>query len=136
MILFETLKNWAARCNNRQNNTTNTTVYDQRMCMGWSFVTGDGSSYRLSKTITFPFTFDSTPIVFVATLGARPDSNPINIEDFSTTNRATCVSVETITTTGFTVWVVRRSIDGTDPTPLTNGMRYGFSWIAIGTSKV
>jgi len=135
MILYETLKNWAARCNNRQNKTTNTVVYNQQKCKGWSFITGDGASRHLSLAITFPITFKDVPIVTLTTLGSLADSNPTLISNLTGNNRVTGLSCEDVTTTGMTVWLSRRSVDGTDPGVLASGTRYGFSWIAEGTNN-
>ena len=129
MIGYETLKNWAARFNDRENNTTNTTVYDQRIAMGWGFITHDASEAS-TKTITFPFTFEDVPLVFMTVVGETDGSDPTDpTGTFPLTDTiATWVGAKTVTTTNF-VAIAKRN-------PASSGMRSTFAWMAIGTQAI
>ena len=136
MIGYETLKNWAIRLNDRQNDTTDSTIYDQRMCMGWGQINGDGVSRGQLETVTFPITFDNNPVVIVSFIGAIVGSAANSIDDFVTGSYTVNAVCDSITTTNFVARIARNSTDGGDPGVLTSGTRYGYSWIAIGTSAI
>ena len=114
------------KCNNRQNNTTNTTVVDQRICQGWGFIQGDGASDNLSEAVTFPITFDSAPIVIISSIG-QIGGTPSAIGDFDVVS-GVYAQCYIITTTGFRAAILTR-----DNTALSNSQWFGYSWIAIGT---
>jgi len=117
----------------RQKIAADNTVSDQLIQTGWSFVTGDGAAKRESVAITFNTAYaDAEVIVIAGNLGALNGSNPVDIEDFvGFAGVAGDIDVVThvynIATTGFTAEVVQASAN------MTNGMRFGFAWTAIGT---
>lgn len=119
----------AARHVNRQDNTTNSAVTNQRIQTGWGFIQGDGT-IQLTKAVTFPVAFDAAPIVFITSIGRKVDSDPADITEFvSGIEKATTLLTYNISTTKFNA-LYRAEVG----TTFSATGRYGFSWIAIGTS--
>lgn len=118
--------------NTRQDISTDGAVTNQFMQHGWTFLTGDGANKREAVAITFDEAYDSIPVPFVSLGGAINGSNPDSIDDFvAFAGAAGDIEVDvhwrSVSTTGFTIEIVRESA------ALTNGMRFGVSWWAIGT---
>lgn len=118
------------RVSNRQDIAADSTVTDQRMCFGWTYINGDGSSAEKTVAITFPITFTVAPVVVIGAL-SRLTSNPAAIGDLTDWNSATGAfafwAAKSITTTGFSA--AYKTPTGND----TLNLRSGGAWIAIGT---
>ena len=131
MILFETLKNYAIRCNDRKDYATATTVYNQRLVAGWVYKTGL-AAVTMTAAVTFPFEFDSVPIVIVSSCGARSTASgaPTDQGDFDSSANIHVIC-RNVTTFGFNVrWY---SADGS--TNFSTSFNYGASYLVIGTKS-
>lgn len=128
-FLFESLRGYATRVQDRQQAANDTVVYNQRTCFGWNWITGDGVSTNISKTITLPITYDDTdgPVPFATIIGYKAGSNPSDITDL-TAIRSYIVGVEVVSTSSIKV-----IIGDYDNNALTNNRRIAFSWMTIGT---
>ena len=111
---------------NRQDNTTDNTVEDQLVQVGWGFIIGD-TTVGIQEAVTFPVAYDSAPIVICNYCGTS-STDPALISDLSAsaadTNRYGRAMI--ITTTGFTAGIV-------DVAGSSASVRYGYTWIAIGS---
>lgn len=118
----------------RQNITTDSDQTGVTMVNGWTFETGNGSTAFLptggtAKTITFPVTFSTPPVVLVSFAGYRDGSDPTLISDLSGAGVFTIhVGAEQISTTAFKLFM--QTVDAGN---INNGRRVGVTWIAIGT---
>lgn len=119
----------AVKAVDRQNNTTNATVSTQRICHGWGFLTGAGTSDIASETVSFPIEFGDTPMVFMNSTGykASNPSDPGDVTGLSGQAGVACWAADP-STTGFTAAIGNVAGDN-----LTNGRRYVYQWMAIGT---
>jgi len=112
----------------RQNNTTNTTVGNQLIQVGWGFIQGTANS-GVGETVTYPVAFDDVPIVnataigYVATSGGTPTSQ----SSFGGGSTTYC-DAPTPSASQVTVRCMNR-----DSSNLSTSYYYGYSWIAIGT---
>lgn len=109
--------------------TTNSTQSAVILQTGWSFITGDGASQSLTKTITFPSSYTTPLNVFISQLGLRSGSDPTVIADFNGSLVSTTIGVFT-TSISITNFVAHITIT---TGVLSNGTRYGFSWMAMGS---
>lgn len=120
----------------RQDNTTNTYKDDTVTEYGWGFITGDGASKVLTKTVTFGVAFTTAPTVVVCTAGARVGSDPTQVSDGTTTVHATdsgtLAAPHTITTTNFVASINKYSVDGNTAAVFGSTVRYLFTWAATG----
>lgn len=108
--------------------TTNSNVMIQS---GWDFIQGNGSA-PISKAITFPTAYTSTPfMVIINSIGEKTSSDPTALSDFSTVvgGDASVFSSQANgwATTGFTAYI--SAVSGQS---LSATNRYGFTWIAFG----
>lgn len=110
----------------RQDDTTDNSVTDQNMQIGWGWKLGVAAE-SMTETVTFPNAYDSAPVVLISSLGFKT-TDPDSIDDFDT-NSATIVELTSISTTGFTAFIATRDAG----VNLNTGRRYGYSWMAIGT---
>jgi len=118
--------------NRQDNNSSNGTVSTQRICMGWGWKLGDGTT-AMTKAVTFPITYDSDPLVFISYAGQEVGSDPTAIGDLSSQSGWVIADTSAITTTGFTAGLSRTPKgDGTTQS-FGNTVRFGFTWLAIGT---
>lgn len=123
------LKSYKPEASNRQNNTTNNIVTNQKIQTGWGFVIGDGVNDTASESITFPVPFSSIPIISVNVAGYK-NSDPTDPGDVSGSNfgQAGILSWGAYPSlTGFEIGI--SSVNGG---VLTNNRRYVYQWIAIG----
>ncbi len=132
-IILDTLRSYAARTNDRQNGTSDTIVHNQRICSGWGYITGTGTTRTLNKAVTFPFEFDDIPIIGTNSLGGNTTHTPTNSGDFPVSTARVSFQANSKSTTGFTAFIGRVSNDGSDPGNFGSGHHWGFEWIAIGT---
>jgi len=119
---------------NRQDIAANSTVDDQLLQFGWTYVTGDGSNLREAVTVTFPTAYDSAPVVFPVSLGYRTGSNPTAVGDFSSIASSLgdlgwLVTVYSITTTNCIIEINKSA------TALAASTRLGIGWLSIGTKS-
>ena len=117
---------------NRQNNTTDTDVTNQRICSGWGFIQGNNTT-NITEAVTLPITYDSAPIVIVSLAGSA-GSTPTLITDLTGSgntggNATTTATGYAVTTSGFSVSI------GRSVSTLASTAYYGYSWIAIGTKS-
>lgn len=112
----------------RQDDTADTYANNQIILTGWGFVTGTGAADGHSEAVSFGETFAAAPIVIVSGPGTLQGSDPTAISDLTGNGRRYTHTAEDITTTGFTAWVTDIELAN-----VTNGLRVGYSWIAIGT---
>jgi len=107
--------------------TTNSTQGSVWSQMGWSYITGDGSSEEEDITITFPTAF-STAVVnaHVQPAGFKHDSNPSNYGD-TEVQGATITDIGSITTSSMVVRIRNRN-----SAALSDGRRYAFFWRVDG----
>jgi len=124
------LNEYKVLAQNRQNNTTNTNVTNQRICTGWGWIQGDSLHDNLSEIITFPITFDNKPVVLITGIGIKVGSNPSDIGDSSDTGGGSKMIWEArdIYTTRFLSSVTLRDGGNLEAT-----IRFMYSWVAIGT---
>lgn len=110
----------------KQQNTTNSDVEGLKVMHGWGFIEGNGTA-AIEKTVTFPTTFTSAPVVIVCALGADTSGVPVAIGEF-TTEIGTTIGIQAsdIEADDFKV-----SLDRATGT-YSSGNYHGFSWIAIG----
>jgi len=114
----------------RQDNTTNNTDTNDRIQMGWGFITSDGSANDMTESISFASAYGAAPIVFLTTLGVRTGSDPADITELTgSESRSHIVHAEDVTANGFTVRM--QAPDAADGN-FTNTVRYGYAWLAIG----
>lgn len=118
---------------NRQDNTTNNTVSNQLIQYGWGWVQGDGVNRILTETVTLPVAYDTAPVIIAQGNYALNGSDPATIGDLSVIGGNFMAKAGAITTSNFTLTIVRVSSDGNDPTVLSTVSRFGYVWIAIGT---
>lgn len=114
---------------NRQDNTTNSTVSDVRVCFGWGFKTGDTTS-QMAETVTFPITYDAAPVVLVTDCGYITGSaTAITSFDSNngTGNNLSTTACRQITTTNF---VVCRTMH---TNTFGSNADFGYTWLAIGS---
>ncbi len=128
-IILDTLRSYAGRTNDRQNNTSNTIVHNQRICSGWGYILGDGSVF-LTKTVNLPISFDDYPIIEATQLGFTT-TLPTSVTNFKYSAPAMC-HVREINNNNFTLAMYSPDVGGTART-LVSGRYYGFTWVAIGT---
>lgn len=109
----------------------NTNTAGLKMYGGWRFLTSAGSSPTVDGLFTFPAAFSTVPqIVILSALGIKDGSDPTGIDDIdSATGQEYLFSAQNLSTTQFGVRV--KDAGGSN---LTNGRRYGFSWLAIGVA--
>lgn len=112
---------------NRQDNTSNSSVLNQRIQTGWGFIQGTDVQ-SIAETVTLPVAYDTAPIIIIGVLGAK-NSSPSAIGDFDTLiGTANMPQAKAITQTQFTVdWVTEAG------TIFSSSYYYGYTWIAIGT---
>lgn len=114
---------------NRQDNTTNNDVTNQKIQYGWGWITGNGSSDIASEIVTLPVTLDDIPVV-IASLAGYKNSDPSDLGDVNLLigQSGVLVTGQNASRSSFTLTI--GSIDGGN---LVNGRRYVYQWIAIGT---
>lgn len=118
----------------RQNNTTNTAVSQQKICNGWGFVEGEDDK-QAKDTVTFPVTFDDIPIVLATFVGTAA-STPTSLDDFTTARGGITATTEDITSSSFEAVLSAVSTTGENPSNLASGTYYGYTWIAIGQKAI
>lgn len=111
----------------RQDITANSAKTDQTVRKGWTFKDGGGVP-KQDIAITFGITFDAAPIVLVSICGGK-NADPTLISDLTQVTATAVAVCYAITTTGFTLTI--QHIDVAQS--LSNGFRYGATWMAIGT---
>lgn len=111
----------------RQDGATNSYQNNQVILTGWNYVTGNDSE-DLGKNVAFGLTFSQPPVVLISKIGRLQSGTPTSISDFTEFVNQEIASAEDITTTGFRV-----VFTNIGPGNLGMGIKYGFSWIAIGT---
>lgn len=134
-IILDTLRNYSGRTNDRQDITTNTTVYNQRICTGWGTIKPSGSSRHANTTVSLPITYDDTPIILAHNLGANNTSQPTDPSDLyvlSIQHRRVNLVTARPSNNSFRVYIQSISHNGTDPGNLPSWW-FGFSWVTIGT---
>lgn len=113
---------------NYQSITTNTTP-TSKIQSGWSFVTGDGTNTQYTITITYPVAFSTIRYVTANLIAYKDGSDPTSITDI--TGGLGLGPYQTFanspSTTQMTVYAGRG-----DATPVTNGRRLLFNWLATG----
>lgn len=133
---FEELKSISVKCIDRKDNTTDNTVNNQLIQIGWGFLQGDGVNRALTKSVTYPQAFDDYPIVYAVTAGYKAGSDPTSVNDINGAPPLNDVAIDQVTQVSFKVMVKRTSIDGNDPGALPAVNRYVFSWLAIGAKAI
>jgi hypothetical protein len=109
----------------RQDNTTNNTAVVRTIQVGWGFILGNGLA-NIYETITFATAFTEPPVVVLNYCGYKADSDPATLDELAGLEGSTYAQAQKITTTGF--WANMTSAGTFSAT-----IRYGYSWIAIGT---
>ena len=111
-----------------QSDTTNTSPTGLTIQHGWGYILGSGgTNKRETKSVTFPVSFSSAPIILCSYTGLST-TLPTDVSDFDssggvgTIRDANCTAT---TTTGFTAI--------TYDSGNLSANYYGFTWIAIGT---
>lgn len=110
----------------RQDDTTNSTSYQNVIVTGWGWILGNNTTAYLSETVNFGVTFASAPIVICSALGYRDTTNPSAIGDLTEWDQM-IGSAGSVTTTTFVAQLSTRQNGA-----IANTRRVGYSWIAIG----
>jgi hypothetical protein len=97
---------------------------------GWGFVNGAGAASMQTDAVTFGKAFSARPMLTVGALGGKNASDPTHIGDFTDfgASTSTRVAAIAIATSGFSANIYKG-----DNTNLNSGLRFGHSFIAIGT---
>lgn len=127
---FNTQFNNYPRAIKEQRITSNSTVANQYMQRGWTYVTWTGSTTTSSITITLPDAFDDTNYDIVAMcIGYKNGSNPADRTDI--TGLQDC-AIEGKILTSQTFTLEAKKIDGVN---VNSAFRTLISWIAIGKKE-
>jgi len=111
----------------RQDNTANTYEHTTVTEYGWGFILGDGSSTRMSESVTFGTAFSAAPVVVIGNGARLNGSDPTASSSFSnTTDDEEDKRPISIGTSGFTAEMHSSGAFGSDS-------RVGYMWVAIGS---
>lgn len=116
------------RVTNRQDDTTDSTPTNQRMCFGWGALQGNTGTANVWETVTFPITFDTAPVILISCIGYS-GSAPTAITDCSS-----AAGLEVARATSITVANFRANIQRADGSNFSDGNYFYYTWIAIATS--
>lgn len=109
---FITLRNYASRCNDYQddnvNSITNNTVYKQRDCWGWNQVAGVAAT-TITTSIAYPITYDGVPLPIVSALGEKAGGTAATIGELGLSTAFSAMASVCLTT-GCTVVLVAQQL--------------------------
>lgn len=111
-----------------QANTTNANKGDVFMQCGWGHITGDGSSSRLSETVTYPVAFPNELLSLQITLNGMKNTggDPASFIDSPNTTD------ETVSYRTYSQSLSNFKAEFEQTSASSNEVRYLYSWIAIG----
>jgi len=115
----------------RQDDTSDSYDENTVILTGWGYKQGD-NSYNMTERISFGITFSSAPVVVANVNGVKISSIPADITELGSGALGTNLLTESISTSGFTVRLMRASWDGTDPGTLGSNAYWGYTWFAVG----
>ena len=116
----------------RQDNTTDTYTANTVILTGWGWILPSGSGQYENEAITYGITFSERPVVLASNVGYKEGSNPSHIGDTGGYIANADFEAYGSATTGFSVGLAGRSVDGGSPGNLVSTRRYMYGWIAIG----